>query len=121
MILPAKPFKLRFSIRSILVMMTLFAIFLCYHLMWIQQRHYERAEFEQYRAAKKDVAGREVMHKHPAVLAIASGRLPLLLKLFGESPQTVIEKNWMDESTWAGEHDRLEAMFPEAVILMNTP
>lgn len=35
MILPA---KLRFSIRALLVVMTLLALFLGYHLSWIHQR-----------------------------------------------------------------------------------
>lgn len=115
----------RFSIRALLVVTTLFALFLAYYWNWIRQRHLERATFEQYRAEQGKLVGgnsglarRVVLYGHPAAIAYADDSLPFMLRMFGESPQTYIQKQWEDEATWKAEYVRLRGIFPEAVIYL---
>lgn len=101
MILPAKPFKLRFTIRALLVLMTLFALVLAYHLNWIRQR---RAAFS---------SGLVTVRAHTAQywmqLPLAPD-LPAMLMLFGEQPYAAL---WVNEK--AGEDmTALASLFPEA-------
>lgn len=86
---------LRFSIRAILVLMTLFAIFLWYHIDWISKR---RAAFDAF------VVGDPFDEPVPA---------PALLKLFGAKGY---KKLWVAGDAWfqESERDRLRALFPEA-------
>jgi len=107
------------------VAMTLFALFLAYHWNWIHQRRQERATFERYRAEQgklvggnSDLARSDVLYGHPAATTYADDSLPFMLRVFGESPQTYIQKEWQDEATWKAEYVRLRGIFPEAVIYL---
>jgi len=43
-------------------------------------------------------------------------KLPLALKLFGERAYARVMVHWEDDDTWIPERDRLESIFPEAII-----
>jgi hypothetical protein len=95
MIIPAKPFKLRFSIRAILVMMTLLAI-LCgwcgYSMNWIRQR--------------REFIDSDLMNGRGDYT-----RAPGLLFLFGEPGYGQLHVDLEDGDP---EIERIRAIFPEA-------
>ena len=107
------------------MLMTLLALFFWYHINWIQQRQHERAKYERYLAEKPELigTGRVVVGASLAdLMADANDRLPLMLKLFGEPPQFAIEKFWEydDAAGLQAESDRLQSLFPEALIHVHT-
>ena len=101
MILPAKPLKLRFSIRALLALMTLLALFLAYHLNWIRQR---RAAID---------SGVVTIRAHVAQPWMQLPRAPQpsrILQLFGEETYAAL---WVNEK--AGEDlAAMASLFPEA-------
>lgn len=108
--------------RALLALMTLHAIFFAYHLNWMQQRRYEREAYQRFVAqheADRDFMFRMALYDHSAVTTLASDGLPPMLKLLGEPAQPCIEKNWDDRASWKAEYDRLKALFPEAVVVLN--
>lgn len=94
MILPAKPFKLRFSIRAILVMMTLLAIWCGYSMNWIRQRR----EIIESSMAPPLTTGNDVT-------------APSLLWMFGEPGyHGILIARQKDDAEVA----RVSSLFPEA-------
>ena len=107
-----------------LVGMTLFALFLAYHIHWIDQRRRQLDLFEQYESQQTDrrksdlFSWQEHYANQPAGTSDASNRLPLVLRLFGEKAQPSIVIDWNDEATWLSETRRLRDLFPEAVVML---
>ena len=101
MILPAKPLKLRFSIRALLALTTLLALFLAYYLNWIRQR---RAAID---------SGLVTIRAHTAQPWMQLPRAPQpsrILQLFGEETYAAL---WVNEK--AGDDlAAVAALFPEA-------
>lgn len=96
MILPAKPFKLRFSIRAILVVMTLLALWCGYSMNWIRQR--------------REVMASGVVSPHSRGRAVSA---PQLLGLFGEAGYARLKVNLQFNDP---EFSRTQSLFPEAVL-----
>jgi hypothetical protein len=88
----------RFSLRALLVVMTLFALALLYHLDWIRQRRELIESGEIF-----DVS-------EPSVPA------PGILGLFGEEGRAVIYAGANANETEEEVERRLAALFPEAEI-----
>ena len=96
--------KLRFSIRAILVTMTLFALFLGYHLSWIQQRRTAIA------------SGSINLEEDAFAPSLRLG--PGLLWMFGERGYEYIElKGGVNQV----EAERFKGIFPEANIYWINP
>ena len=91
--------RLRFTLRAMLVVMTLFALFLWYHIDWIKQR---RAALE---------AGWVVKY-HGSTLP--TPRAPGLLWLFGEQGYSYLIVDTTEEHPAAAVE--AQPVFPEAVI-----
>ncbi|WP_428304034.1 hypothetical protein [Lacipirellula sp.] len=92
MILPAKPFKLRFSIRAMLVVMTLLALWCGYGMNWIRQR-------------------REFMDSDIMTGIGGHTRAPGLLFLLGERGYSILHVDFEEGDPKIG---RIQALFPEA-------
>ena len=107
-----------------LVGMTLFALFLAYHIHWIDERRRQLDLFEHYESQethrrKTDTVNWQAHYANqPAGTSDASNRLPLMLRIFGEKAQPSIVIDWNDEATWLSETRRLRDLFPEAVVML---
>lgn len=96
-------FRSRYSLRALLVVMTLFALLLGYHINWIHQR---RQAFTD-RSAEP-----EPQLSHPV-------RAPGLLRMFGERGYQFIGVRGRPNQA---EFERIKGIFPEAHILwINVP
>ncbi|QDT74494.1 hypothetical protein [Lacipirellula limnantheis] len=104
-----------------LVAMTLLSAFFAYHINWMHQRRRELVAYESYHKHQSRTGDAEYKERlqtfcHPFMARLADNELPLMLRALGEAPQSYLEKEWDDEATWLRETDRLEEIFPEAVI-----
>lgn len=91
-------FRPRYSLRAILVVMTAFALFLWYHINWIQQR----------RAA---INSQMVHPYHQAKDNRATRAAPAMLGMFSEPGYFRLMVNVEEDDP---EFDRIRAIFPEA-------
>lgn len=98
MIIPAKPFKLRFSTRAMLVVMTLLTIWCGYSMNWIRQRRELIESTEALQITTGSARGIDV-------------RAPGLLFLFGEPGYALLAIDVLEGDP---ELDRIRAIFPEA-------
>ena len=124
MILPAKPFKLRFTIRALLVVMTLLALFLAYHLHWIRQRRIEfAASHGQTTSGENGVQSSlgddwlASASKSGKLPDKAQRNLPLMLRLLGDRSYPLVI-GWDSGPNSDDEYKRLQALFPEADIIL---
>jgi hypothetical protein len=102
-----------------IVAMTLVAVFFAYHFNWIRERRREREVFDRYDAQhgrSSDVDWPKTAVNRPQHQSQANDRLPWVLWIFGEKAQGSIIQEWHDEPTWLAETNRLESLFPEAVV-----
>lgn len=97
MIIPAKPMKLRYTLRAILVAMTLLALWCAYSINWIRQR---RAAIEDHLVFPIMFDGSEEQEA------------PGLLWMFGEKGYHQLVVNGLDDGP---EVNRMRAIFPEAI------
>lgn len=115
----------RFFLRALLVAMTLFALFLGYHLNWIRQR---RIAFEASYGHNTPAVDRAplslvedwqgVGNQSDKMLEGARREMPLMLRLLGARPYPIVAV-WDSESKGAEEQQRrLQALFPEADVLI---
>jgi hypothetical protein len=96
--------RFRYSLRAMLVLMTLFALFFWYHINWIQQR---RAAISY--AGVTATPSSDSFHPPPA---------PGLLWMFGEQGYQSVSISTEDRQ-WEAAH--LHALFPESDIVEFIP
>lgn len=108
MILPAKPMKLRFSIRALLLLMTALALFFGYHLNWIRQR----------RAA---IVSGDVVPTYLVMQSSFPHDAPVLLRWLGEKGCPEFTVYYRDQAHRALEMDRVRKLFPEAKHVFAEP
>lgn len=105
--------KPRFSVRALLVATAVLALFLWYHINWIQQRNQVRKAIIV--PAANDI--RLSLDVSPAIGQQADKKFPFALRLFGEQPRPWVHLTWNNDETWPEERERLKALFPEAEVI----
>lgn len=125
MIFPTKPFKLRFSLRALLVAMTLFALFLGYHLNWIRQRRIAFEASYGHKTSGVDRAQASLVEEWQAVgnqsdkrIEGARRKMPLMLRLLGARPYPIVAVSDSEAEGDEEQQRRLQALFPEADVLL---
>lgn len=100
-----RPVKLkilcRFSLRTLLVTITIFAMFFGYHLHWLTERH-----------KVLNSVGEEVRMETLRYPTEAPG----LLRYFGETGQSWVYVPCQTDADWERERPRVECLFPEALV-----
>lgn len=100
---PLRLVRLRFTLRAMLVAMTLLALFLGHHLNWIHQRR------DALRSGWIEDAPDPFLEREPDA--------PALLRLFGEAGHSgIYVKDNLDGDRQVI-HRKAKALFPEAKLL----
>lgn len=101
----------RFSIRALLVVMTLLALFFGYHLSWIHQRRAVLASSGYGELT-------EVQLAPPNTIVLHAPQAPGLLWMFGEEGYSFVR---IDALAGSREYQRVSALFPESTVLAIIP
>jgi len=103
--------RMRYRLRTLLIVITLVCVWLAYHLNWIQRRRVAATWISSQASYWDDM---------PIQQGIIPGTAPWRLRTLGaegvQGISVVVYKE--DESRWKGELDRL---FPEAKVHVYTP
>ena len=101
----------RFSIRALLVVMTLFALFFGYHLSWIHQRRAVLASSGYGELTPVQLAP-------PDTIVLHTPQAPGLLWVFGEEGYSFVR---IDARIESQEYQRVRALFPESTVIAYIP
>jgi hypothetical protein len=104
----------RFTLRTMLVVMTLVCVWCAYGIIWIKQRQSEYAKSDILKVPNPSSLVRNNLAL--TVRSVGTRKFPLSLLLLGERRYDYIVKPWDNSATWGEEEERLRAIFPEGQI-----